>query len=80
MGLGNTVILNHGSGYFTIYGHNSRNLVVNRQSVERGQKIALTGNSGYSSGPHLHFEIWKDGKVLDPEIFIPEYSGGNGEL
>ncbi len=80
LGLGNTIILNHGSGYFSIYGHNSRNLVVNRQPVERGQRIALSGNSGYSSGPHLHFEIWKDGQALNPGKFIPEYSGGNREL
>lgn len=80
LGLGNTVIINHGSDYLTIYGHNSRNLVVNRQSVERGQRIALSGNSGYSSGPHLHFEIWKNGEAVDPEKYIPEYATGSGEL
>lgn len=80
LGLGNTVIINHGLEYLTIYGHNSRNLVVNRQSVERGQRIALSGNSGYSSGPHLHFEIWKDGQAMNPAHFIPEYALGNGEL
>jgi len=74
LGLGNTVIISHGSGYATVYGHNSINLVRNRQSVERGQRIALSGNSGYSSGPHLHFEILRNGQALDPSLYIPEYS------
>lgn len=74
LGLGNTVIISHGSGYVTVYGHNSINLVRNRQSVERGQRIALSGNSGYSSGPHLHFEILRNGQAMDPSLYIPEYS------
>lgn len=74
LGLGNTIIISHGSGYVTVYGHNSINLVRNRQSVERGQRIALSGNSGYSSGPHLHFEILRNGQALDPSLYIPEYS------
>lgn len=79
LGLGHTVIISHGSGYVTVYGHNSINLVRNRQSVERGQRIALSGNSGYSSGPHLHFEIIKHGQPLDPSLYIPEYSVRNRE-
>ncbi|MDD3806650.1 MAG: M23 family metallopeptidase [Candidatus Marinimicrobia bacterium] len=79
LGLGNTVIINHGSDYITIYGHHSSNLVVNRESVERGQQIALSGNSGYSSGPHLHFEIWKKGQPVDPAYYIPEYYSERAE-
>ncbi|RMF09388.1 MAG: M23 family metallopeptidase [Candidatus Neomarinimicrobiota bacterium] len=72
--LGNMVILYHGNGYFTRYGHFQRNLVSDRDYVHRGEVIGLAGNSGISSGTHLHFEIWKDGQSLDPFIFFPEYA------
>ncbi len=71
--LGNMVILFHGNGYFTLYGHFLRSLVSNREFVHRGEVIGLAGNSGISSGPHLHFEVWKDGQSLDPFIYFPEY-------
>ncbi|MFQ6613756.1 MAG: M23 family metallopeptidase [Fidelibacterota bacterium] len=71
--LGNLVILFHGNGYFTIYGHFLRSLVINREFVHRGEVIGLAGDTGISSGPHLHFEIWKDGLSLDPFIYFPEY-------
>jgi len=67
---GNTVIIQHGSGYLTIYGHNERNIVRERQWVERGEPIAFLGNTGISRGPHLHFEVWKDGKPQNPKDFI----------
>ncbi len=70
--MGNYVILYHGDDYFTIYGHNLRNMVEQRTYVKRGDVIALGGNTGISSGPHLHFEIWKDGMAVDPKIFFPE--------
>ncbi|HDR04757.1 MAG TPA: M23 family metallopeptidase [Candidatus Marinimicrobia bacterium] len=70
---GNMLIIDHRSGYYSVYAHNSRNVVSQRQWVNRRQLIALSGNSGYSTGPHLHFEIWKDGVALDPSIFISEY-------
>jgi len=67
---GNTVIVDHGSGYITIYGHNERNIVREREWVERGQPIAFLGNTGISRGPHLHFEVWKDGEPRNPKEFI----------
>ena len=68
--LGNLIIVYHGSGFFTYYGHNLRNLVVEKTPVQKGGIIALVGNSGESSGPHLHFEIWRNGEPLDPKEFI----------
>lgn len=71
--LGYMIILSHGDGYFTVYGHNQTNLVAARQWVERGQPIALIGDTGISQGPHLHFEIWKDARSIDPRLFIDLY-------
>jgi len=70
---GNLVIIFHGDGYFSQYGHNQQNLVRERQFVERGELIALVGESGIATGPHLHFEIWKDGQPIDPKEFIVGY-------
>ena len=70
---GNLIIISHGNGYFSLYGHNVQNLVKEKQRVKRGELIALVGETGVTSGPHLHFEIWKDGKVVDPVFFIAEY-------
>jgi murein DD-endopeptidase MepM/ murein hydrolase activator NlpD len=63
---GNLVLLSHRSGYFSVYGHNQIILVESRQYVARGQAIALLGNTGQSSAPHLHFEIWYKDQPLDP--------------
>ncbi|OUW79023.1 MAG: hypothetical protein CBD77_03370 [bacterium TMED217] len=71
--MGNQVILYHGDGYFTHYGHNQQNLKFQLDIVKRGEVIGLVGNSGVSSGPHLHFEIWKDKKSIDPLIYFPEF-------
>lgn len=71
---GNLVIVYHGDGYFSLYGHNQQNLVQERQFVDRGELIALVGESGITTGPHLHFEIWKDGMPVDPKMFIIEYN------
>ncbi|MDA3871301.1 MAG: M23 family metallopeptidase [Candidatus Marinimicrobia bacterium] len=71
--LGNVIIIVHDNKYVTVYGHNSKNIVKERQIVKRGQLIALLGNSGHSTGPHLHFEIWENTKTRDPREFIAEY-------
>lgn len=71
--LGNTIIIYHSDGYFSIYGHNLRNTVFSRQHVERGEVIGFVGNTGISDGPHLHFEIWKEGIPLDPVKLIYSY-------
>jgi len=71
--LGNMVILFHGNNYFTFYGHNQVNLIEKRDIVKRGDVISLAGNTGISSGPHLHFEVWEGSNPLDPLEFFPEY-------
>ena len=71
--MGNQIILYHGDGYFTHYGHNQQNLKYQLDIVKRGEVIGLVGNSGISSGPHLHFEIWKDKKSIDPLLYFPEF-------
>jgi murein DD-endopeptidase MepM/ murein hydrolase activator NlpD len=67
---GNVVLIYHGNGVFTYYGHAMRLLVEQGFRVQKGQPIALLGSSGISSAPHLHFEIWKDGEPLDPEPLL----------
>jgi murein DD-endopeptidase MepM/ murein hydrolase activator NlpD len=68
--LGYCVKLAHKDGYVTIYGHLSKILVHEGQNVFAGKLIAKTGNSGRTTGPHLHFAIYKDGKLLDPLKFL----------
>ena len=75
--LGNLVVIYHNNEYFTYYGHNQLILVNSYEKVERGDVIATSGNSGISSGPHLHFEIWKDGEPVDPLLYFPELNQSN---
>ncbi len=70
---GNTIIISHDFGFYTVYGHNDTNLVRERDIVITGQVIAKVGDTGKSEGPHLHFEIWKNNRVLDPRDLIEEY-------
>lgn len=70
-GYGNTVLIEHDNGMVTLYGHNSRLMVSAGQSVDRETIIALSGNTGRSTGPHLHFEAWHSGSNITP-IFMPE--------
>jgi len=69
-GLGINIIVNHGYGFKTIYGHLSKTLVKNGQAVKRGQNIAMMGNSGRSTGSHLHYEIHLNEVPVNPEIYI----------
>jgi len=75
--LGNLVVIFHGNEYFTYYGHNKLLLVNQHDNVSRGDVIATSGNSGMSSGPHLHFEIWKEGQAVDPLSYFPELNKTN---
>jgi murein DD-endopeptidase MepM/ murein hydrolase activator NlpD len=72
MGYGNLVEINHGNGYVTRYGHNSRVLVKAGDTVQKGQPLALVGSTGHSTGPHVHFEVLRDGNPVDPMAFINE--------
>lgn len=65
-GYGKTVIVDHGYGYRTLYAHNSKFLVKRGQKVSRGDKIAEVGNTGRSTGPHVHYEILLNGVPVDP--------------
>jgi murein DD-endopeptidase MepM/ murein hydrolase activator NlpD len=65
-GYGKAVIIDHGYGYRTLYGHNSRNLVKRGDRVKRGDKIAEVGNTGRSTGPHVHYEVHLNNIPIDP--------------
>ena len=69
-GYGNKVVINHGYGYHTLYGHNSKILVSVGQKVKRGETIALVGSTGKSTGPHCHYEVWKNASKIDPVNFF----------
>ncbi|MFH0921052.1 MAG: peptidoglycan DD-metalloendopeptidase family protein [Fibrobacterota bacterium] len=67
---GNIVEIDHGYGFISRYGHCSRTIVKKGDLVDRSQTIAFVGNSGRSSAPHLHFEVIRNGKRMDPMLFI----------
>jgi murein DD-endopeptidase MepM/ murein hydrolase activator NlpD len=69
-GYGHLVEINHGNGYTTRYAHNQRGLVEVGRTVTRGQPVALMGSTGRSTGPHVHFEVLKDGRQVNPLTFI----------
>ena len=68
--LGNVVVLTHGYGFKTLYGHLSKLRVKRGQIVKRGEIIAEVGNTGLSTGPHLHYEIEFNGATVDPIRYI----------
>ncbi len=70
-GFGYTVIIDHGQGVETLYGHNSRVTVSRGATVSKGQQIALSGNTGLSTGPHLHFGVLRNEKPLNPGDYLP---------
>lgn len=70
-GYGKIVIVEHGDGVKTIYAHNRKNLVIAGECVKTGEIIAEVGSSGDASGSHLHFEIRKNGKPVNPLKYLP---------
>jgi murein DD-endopeptidase MepM/ murein hydrolase activator NlpD len=69
-GYGNLVEINHGDGYVTRYAHCQKTLVAVGQTVKRGDPIALMGSTGRSTGPHVHFEVVRNGRQVDPLSFV----------
>jgi len=74
-GYGNTVEIDHGNGYMTRYAHNSENLVAVGDRVKAGQVIAKMGSTGRSTGSHVHFEVWLDGRVVNPGQYLRNARG-----
>lgn len=66
------IVVEHGYGFTTRYGHNANLKVERGERVRRGQIIALVGSTGHSSAPHLHYEIWKHGLPVDPSGYLPD--------
>jgi murein DD-endopeptidase MepM/ murein hydrolase activator NlpD len=71
-GLGKTVIIDHGFGISTVYGHNSSLYVKEGDTIKRGSSIAAVGRTGRSTGPHLHYQVEVDGVPVDPMRYIIE--------
>ena len=69
-GYGRLIEIDHGEGYVTRYGHNKSNLVKVGDLVKKGQVIAKMGSTGRSTGPHVHFEVYKNGRNVDPASYI----------
>jgi murein DD-endopeptidase MepM/ murein hydrolase activator NlpD len=76
-GYGIAIVIDHGYGFETLYAHLSKRLVNTGDSVKRGQIIGYLGNTGPSTGPHLHYEVHRNGKKVNPINYI--YSGFTNE-
>ena len=69
-GYGNCVVISHGNGFETYYGHLSKILIKAGQQVKAGDKIGRIGSTGRSTGPHLHYEVHRYGKIINPRSFL----------
>ena len=74
-GYGKTIEIDHGNGYMTRYAHNSSNVVAEGERVKAGQVIGKIGSTGRSTGSHVHFEVWLNGKVVNPRQYLSRARG-----
>lgn len=74
-GYGNYVVVDHGDGYTSLYGHLQKATVKQGDTVSAGQQVGVIGSTGSSSAPHLHLRVHKDGQSVDPRTVIPGYGG-----
>jgi murein DD-endopeptidase MepM/ murein hydrolase activator NlpD len=73
-GYGKAVVIDHGSGIHTLYGHLSRFAVIAGQPIRRGEVLGYSGNTGRSSGPHLHYEVRVGGTPVNPYHYLAQSS------
>ncbi|MBF0539078.1 MAG: M23 family metallopeptidase [Nitrospirae bacterium] len=71
-GSGNLVVIEHGFGFTTCYAHNRKVVVQVGQRVRRGDLISYVGSTGNSTGPHVHYEVWKNSSPVDPMVFLAQ--------
>ncbi len=76
-GYGRMILIDHGYGITTLYGHTSKSLVKTGDRVARGQVIAYMGTTGRSTGAHLHYEVWRHGRPVNPMVFLRVRSGAD---
>ena len=74
-GYGNYVVVDHGNGYTSLYGHLQKATVKQGDTISAGQQVGVIGSTGKSSGPHLHLRVHKNGQSIDPRTVIPGYGG-----
>lgn len=74
-GYGNYVVVDHGNGYTSLYGHLQKATVKQGDTISAGQQVGVIGSTGSSSAPHLHLRVRKDGQSIDPRTVIPGYGG-----
>lgn len=74
---GNLVEVDHGNGWVTRYGHNAANLVAVGDDIKAGQTVGLVGSTGHATGPHVHFEVRKAGKAVNPDNLLGGVSKGS---
>jgi murein DD-endopeptidase MepM/ murein hydrolase activator NlpD len=72
-GYGQVILIRHDKKFSTLFGHTAKILVKEGQKVERGQPIALMGTTGRSTGTHLHYEVWREGRTVDPRRYLGSY-------